>query len=37
MEARRQPFPPDEREKQILTDAAIWQRCPGTRRSRAAI
>jgi len=37
MEALRKPFPPDERQKQMLTDAAIWQRYPGTRRLRAAI
>jgi len=37
MESLRKPFQPDERQKQILTDAAIWQRYPGTRRLREAI
>jgi hypothetical protein len=37
MEALRTPFQPDERQKEILTDAAIWQRYPGTRRLGAAI
>jgi len=37
MEALRKPFQPDERQKQILSDAAIWQRYPGMRRLRAPI